>query len=112
MPGRLRVSGIALVKNGECGHERRIAQIFVKLWKLPGREQALVYDGLRRERADVTTRRQKRFRALPQERQAPLKARRSPRRMKRFDEELRNFGPGFNRAAPQRIGVPGPPSPP
>ncbi len=112
MPGRLRVGGIALMKNGECGHEGRIAQIFVKLGKLPGREQALVYDGLRGERADVTTRRQKRFRALSEERQAPLKSGRSARRMKRLDEKLPNFGHGFKRAATQGIGVHRHPAPP
>src|SRR2546430_12677738 len=64
MPGRLRVRGIALVKDSKSGCERRIAQIFVELRKLPGREQALIHDGLRRKRADVTARGQERFRAF------------------------------------------------
>src|SRR5216683_1553240 len=107
MPGRLRVGGIALVKNGKCGCERRIAQVFVELRKLPGREQALVDDGLRRERADVTARGHEGFGAFSEERQTPLEAGGSASRMEGFDEELPNFGHGFQRAAAQRIGVHG-----
>ena len=64
MPGRLRVRGIALVKNSKACCKRWIAQVFVKLGKLPGREQSLIHDGLRRKRADVTARGQERFRAF------------------------------------------------
>ena len=46
MPGRLGVCGIALVKNGESGGEGGIAEIFVELGELPGREEAFVDDGL------------------------------------------------------------------
>src|SRR5260370_40243351 len=99
MPGRLSVGRIALVKNGKCGCERRIAQVFVELRKLPGGEQALVHDGLRRERADVTARRQERFGAFSQERQAPFESRRSTGGMEGFNEELPDFGHGFERAA-------------
>jgi hypothetical protein len=46
MPGRLRVGGITLVKNGESGGEGRVAEVFVELGKLPGREEAFVDDSL------------------------------------------------------------------
>src|SRR5439155_8805355 len=96
---------IALVKNGKCGGERRIAQILVKLWKLPGCEQALVHDGLGGERADVTSWRQERFRPFSQKSQTPFKSRHSPPRMEWFDEKLPNLGHRFKRAAAQRIGI-------
>ena len=64
MPGRLRVGRIPLVKNGKGGGEGRIAQVFVKLGKLPGSEQAFVDDGLRGKRANIGSRRQERLRAL------------------------------------------------
>src|SRR5467141_461053 len=105
MPGRLRVGRIALVENGKGGGERRIAQVFVELGELPGREQAFIDDGLRGERADVTSRRQERFGAFSEEREAPLEARRCPGGMKRLDEKLPNFGHGFKSTAAQGIGV-------
>src|ERR1700730_14013982 len=94
------------MKNGKCGGERWIAQIFVKLGKLPGRKQSLVHDGLRGERANVASRRQERFRALSQQSQTPLESLGSPCRMEGFDKKLPNFGHRFESAAPQTIGIP------
>src|ERR1700730_21884 len=105
MPGRLRVGRIALVKYGKHCRKRRVAQILVKLRKLPWREQALVHDCLRRKRADVTACRQKRLGPLAKQRQSPLKARRSARGMKRLEKKLPSFRHGLERQPPQRIGV-------
>src|SRR4029077_3267064 len=99
MPGRLRVGGIALVKNGKGGGERRVAQVFVELRELPGREQALVDDSLRGERTDVAARGQERFGAFSQERQTPIEALGSAGGMERLDEDLPNLGHGFESAA-------------
>lgn len=107
MPGGLRVGGIALMKHGEGDGERRIAQVFVKLWELPGREQAFVDDGLRRKRANVTARGQKRFGAFSQDGETPLKTGGSTRGVERLDEKLPDFGHRFERAAAERIGVGG-----
>src|SRR5436309_14506482 len=99
MPGRLGVCGITLVKNGESGLERRIAQVFIKLGELPRRQEALVDNRLRGERANIASRGQERFGALPQKGQPPLEARGSARRMERLDEKLPNLRHGFERAA-------------
>jgi len=42
MPGRLGVCGVTLVKNGERGLERRIAQVFIKLGELPWCQETFV----------------------------------------------------------------------
>src|SRR6266404_6078921 len=42
MPGRLGVRGITLVKNGEGGLERRVAQVFIKLGELPRRQETFI----------------------------------------------------------------------
>ena len=54
IPGGLRVCRIALVEDGERRGERGVAEIFVKLRELPGREEAFVDDRLRRERTEIT----------------------------------------------------------
>ena len=84
-----------------------IAEIFVKLRELPGREQAFVDDRLRRERAEIATRRQKRFRALAEKRELPLEARDSARGVKRRDKELPNFGHRLKSFAAKRVCVGG-----
>jgi hypothetical protein len=61
IPGRLGVGRITLVKNNECRLKREIVEIEVELRKLPGCEQALVNDGTRGERTDVTALGQERF---------------------------------------------------
>ncbi len=91
IPGGLRVCGIALVENGERRGERGVAQIFVKLRELPGREQTFVNDRLRRERTEITTRWQKRFGALAEKREFPLEARDAARGVERRDVELPDF---------------------
>ncbi len=100
MPGRLRVGGVALVKNGKRGGKARIAQILVKLGKLPGGEQPFVDDGLRRKRAEIGPRRQERFRALSQKSQTPLEADGGARWVEWLEEELPDFGHGFQRPTP------------
>src|SRR4029077_9294472 len=107
MPGRLRVGRIALMKNGESSGERRIAQVFVKLGKLPRREQAFVNDGLRGKRANVGARGQERFGAFSEKRETPLETRGCARGMERLDEKLPYFGHRFERTAAQRISVHG-----
>ena len=107
MPGGLRVGGIALMKDGEGRFERGIAQVFVKLGELPGREEAFVDDGLGRKRAEVGAGRQERFGAFAEEGEAPFEAGRSAPRMERLDEELPDFRHGFEGAAAERIGIHG-----
>src|SRR5947208_1514516 len=107
IPGRLRVCRIALVKDGERRREQWIAHIFIKLGKLPRREQAFVDDRLRRERADVAARRQERFGALTKKREMPLKTRIPTSRMEGLDEELPNFWHGLQRQTAEGVGVDG-----
>src|SRR5262249_53506805 len=45
LPRRFRVRGITLVENRKMGNEFRAAQVFIKVRKLPRRQQAFVDDG-------------------------------------------------------------------
>ena len=107
IPGGLRVRRIALVEDGERRGKRGVAQIFVKLRELPGREQAFVDDRLRRERTEIATRWQKRFGALAEKREFPLEAGDAARGVKWRDEELPDFGHRFESFAAERVRVGG-----
>ena len=107
MPGRLRVCRIPLVKNREGHGKGRIAQILVKLRKLPRCQQSLVNDGLGRERREVTAGRHQRFRSLPQQHQTPLEPLPFLRSIRRRDEKLPDFRHRLERLAPQCIDVHG-----
>src|SRR5690349_9667005 len=116
MPGRLRVGGIALMENGEGNLKGRIAQIFVELRKLPRRQEALVNDGQRRKRADVTSRGKKGFGALAENGEAPLETATLllgrgdvgvAESVKGRDVELPDFRHCFQGAAAEAIGVDG-----
>src|SRR5713226_220734 len=91
VPRRLRIRRIALVKDSEGRSKRWIAQVFVKLRELPRRQQALIYDRLRRKRADVAARRQQRLSAFPKKREPPLKPHVPTRRVKWLDKQLPNL---------------------
>src|SRR6266851_936520 len=105
IPRWLGVGGIALVKNDEIGFESGIAQVLIKLGKLPGSEQTFVDDGLRRERADVTSRGQQRFGFFAKQREAPLETFGWTRGVEWRDEKLPAFRHGFKSAAAEAFGI-------
>src|SRR4051794_25923211 len=105
MPGRLRIRRIALMEDGKGGGKCRVAQVFIKLRKLPWGQQTLIHNCLRRKRTEVTARGQERLGAFPEQGQSPLKAGHSARRMKRLDKELPGLRHGLKRETPERIGV-------
>ena len=80
------------MENGEIRDKFRIPEIFVKVRKLPGRQQAFVNDAARRERGDVATLGQESFGALAKQGEAPLEFCRSiggrSFRRSRLDEKL------------------------
>src|SRR5260370_40608374 len=76
-----------------------------KMGKLSGRKQAIVDDGLRGKRTDITARGQERFRAFSEERQTPLETRGGPGGVEWFYEELPDFWHRLECAAAKRICV-------
>src|SRR6266481_977000 len=107
MPGRLSVCRIALVEDGERCGEGSVAEIFVKLRELPGREETFVNHRLRRERAEIAALRQKRFGAFAEQSELPLEAGDTTRCVERGDEELPDLGHCFEGAAAERVCVRG-----
>jgi hypothetical protein len=107
IPGRLRVCGVALVEDGERRGKRGVAEIFVKLRKLPRREEAFVDDRLRWERTEIAALWQKRFGTFAKESELPLESGNASRRVKWRDEELPYFGHRFESFAAERVGVGG-----
>ncbi len=73
--------------------------------KLPWGEQALVDDGLRRERADVTALGQQRFGFFAEKGEPPLETFSWARGVKRRYEKLPRLGHGFESAAAKAIGI-------
>ena len=94
IPGRLGVSGVALMEDCEGRLKSGIAQIGVKLRQAPRAQQALVDDGLRRERTEVGALRRQGFRAFAQQRQMRFKRNRlviDHRRDKKVPDLRRDF---------------------
>src|SRR6267143_2404942 len=93
------------MKDSEGRLERRIAQVLIKLGKLPRRQETFVNDRPRGKRTNIASRRQECFGALPHKSQTPLEAGCSTLRVEGLDEKLPNFRLGFEGAAAQGVGV-------
>src|SRR6267378_1472762 len=93
------------MKDSEGRLKRRIAQVLIKLGKLPRGQEAFVNDGPRGKRTNVASRRQERFGALPQKGQTPLEASCSALRVEGLDEKLPNLRHGFEGAAAQGVRI-------
>ena len=90
------------MKHRERRREICVAKVFVKLGKLPGREQTFINYAFRRQRTDITAWRQNRFRAFAQQRQLPLKIR---RRLLGLHIKLPNLRHAFARARAEGSGI-------